>query len=1016
MSAELAGATVSLPTSERARALIAWLALHPGPQPRAVVAEQLWPEAALDSARANLRTAVWAARQALADRADLTASRTTLSLTGVTRDIDEPPTAEHGPAELLPDLHDDWVQHARDELADRWSRDLRGAALAAQADGDLDAAVAFARRRTTLRPLDEAAHRLLLELLLDRGDRADAVQAANDFAQRLSEALGVRPSPATRAVHARFRDGRAPEPRVPLFGRAAQVGWLVDRWREASRGAGLIVVLTGEAGIGKTTLLNELVRRADGLGGLAARASGIDVAGETPFAVGLELARGLAGGVPAVPAQATWAAELNRLSPELGARLGHPQTPPAVTAPELERLRVFESLLRLFEWSCRDRPTLLAVDDADRADRASLRLVAHLGRRLSALPALVVLTRRDPSRRPDLDELVADLAARGIRVETLTVPPIDDAAVAALARSVRVAESARVDEVVAAADGNPLLAVEASRAILAGGSGPAPTLRSTVAATLGRLQPSAAALARLLAAAGRPLWPAELRRLGLAPESETMSSTEGLLIRREGRVGFRHDLLRVAVYAGLADPQGLHDRLADAIDPAEHVERAYHLAAAGRVAESAAQLAAAADRARAVGALDEAAELLERAVGARPDDGELWLELEEVYAWAHRRQDQESAWTTAVERLPAEALPDAWCRRGRQFRSVSCNPEEALRAYRMAAALERPDTDVVVRAETLLGLAWCDSVPGTGERYEALIAEAEALGALSAQLRADALEIRMQGLIRRARFAEAALLVADPDDPLVAGMAAFPDRAYGVFVNAACALAFDGRDTDALVMVERAIEATRAVGGLLMKIRAARAQLLARLGRHDEAAAEAADVLGQADRLDDPSLTAIALHDQGLIAFAAGRYLEAEQLLGQGLAGGAAVSRVTAQLTRAEALALAGRAPDAVRQLRVAVLEPVRWADQAWTLVPRVAWVQALIAHGQGDAALTRRRLDESRSAWRRLAGSTAAETADGYLASLIDLGRPPIVGLIEPAKELARIDALAHVVDSEHR
>lgn len=151
-----------------------------------MVAEQLWPEAALDSARANLRTAVWAARQALADRADLTASRTTLSLTGVTRDIDEPPTAEHGPAELLPDLHDDWVQQARDELADRWSRDLRGAALAAQADGDLDAAVAFARRLTTLRPLDEAAHRLLL----DRGDRADAVQAANDFAQRLSEALG----------------------------------------------------------------------------------------------------------------------------------------------------------------------------------------------------------------------------------------------------------------------------------------------------------------------------------------------------------------------------------------------------------------------------------------------------------------------------------------------------------------------------------------------------------------------------------------------------------------------------------------------------------------------------------------------------------------------------------------------------------------------------------------------------------------------------------------------------------
>src|SRR5204862_5372051 len=127
--------------------------------------------------------------------------------------------------------------------------------------------------------------------------------------------------------------------------------------------------------------------------------AGMEVAGEPPLAAGLDLAGTLAGGVRQVPAAATWPAELNRLSPGLGARLGHPQQPPPATAPELERLRVFEALLRLVEWSCTERPTLLAIDDAHRADRASLRLAAYVGRRLQSLPCLLVIVRREGVRR-----------------------------------------------------------------------------------------------------------------------------------------------------------------------------------------------------------------------------------------------------------------------------------------------------------------------------------------------------------------------------------------------------------------------------------------------------------------------------------------------------------------------------------------------------------------------------------------------------------------------------------------
>jgi len=160
-------------------------------------------------------------------------------------------------------------------------------------------------------------------------------------------------------------------------------------------------------------------------------------------------------------------------------------------------------------------------------------------------------------------------------------------------------------------------------------------------------------------------------------------------------------------------------------------------------------------------------------------------------------------------------------------------------------------------------------------------------------------------------------------------------------------------------------------------------------------------------------LAATTTHDRGLIAMRGGRYAEAADLIGSGLACGAEVSRVSAGLIRAEAQALAGDPRGATGQLRAALQEPVGRADQAWALVPRVTWVRALIAYAEGNLALTRRRLAESEAAWHRVARSAAGEAGDGYLASLVDLGRPPIIGLVEPARELDRIAALTALVES---
>jgi hypothetical protein len=89
--------------------------------------------------------------------------------------------------------------------------------------------------------------------------------------------------------------------------------------------------------------------------------------------------------------------------------------------------------------------------------------------------------------------------------------------------------------------------------------------------------------------------------------------------------------------------------------------------------------------------------------------------------------------------------------------------------------------------------------------------------------------------------------------------------------------------------------------------------------------------------------------------------------------------------------------------VRQAALEPVRGSDQPWALVPRMTRVQGLIALARGDRVEARRRLSEAAEDWRRhLEHNTGAE----LLANFVDLGRAPIVGLVEPGWELRRLTA----------
>jgi hypothetical protein len=119
------------------------------------------------------------------------------------------------------------------------------------------------------------------------------------------------------------------------------------------------------------------------------------------------------------------------------------------------------------------------------------------------------------------------------------------------------------------------------------------------------------------------------------------------------------------------------------------------------------------------------------------------------------------------------------------------------------------------------------------------------------------------------------------------------------------------------------------------------------------------------------------------------------------------VQRAEARLRRAEALARLGRAGEADAEIRAAALEPVRVLHRPAVLVARMAFAQALSARARGDQQLAERRLREAEGHWRRLAGQ--GDASREHLASLVDLGRPPVTGVVDPAAELQRVAEEAH-------
>jgi predicted ATPase len=289
--------------------------------------------------------------------------------------------------------------------------------------------------------------------------------------------------------------GEAAPPSCPtLVGRAAEMARLAAARDRAAAGTPAVVLVGGEAGVGKTRLVGELAAGSRAAGAAVLAGGCVELGGEgLPFApvvaVLRMLARDLGGAELATIVPDPARSELARLLPELGrppagggARAGTPaaagSSEPPPEDPGAAQRRLFGVLLGVLQRLAARRPTILVVEDLHWADRSTRDLLAYLVRNLRHGRLLVLLTYRGDElhRRHPLRPLLAELA-RDRRVERLELGRLDRGAVAAqLAGILGVTPPARlVERVHARSGGNPLFVEELAAAALAGGAAAAQT-------------------------------------------------------------------------------------------------------------------------------------------------------------------------------------------------------------------------------------------------------------------------------------------------------------------------------------------------------------------------------------------------------------------------------------------------------------------------------------------------------------------------------------------------------------
>ncbi len=622
--------------TKRAVQLVVLLAMAPGQRlATEQVLDALWPQLAPEAARANLHKAATHARQALGGRnavvlrggvvalwpeaereVDVAVFERTAAAALADGDADAcARAADRFTGELLPEHpYEAWVAEPRERLRLVHLALLRGAGRWAEV--------------VAADPTDEPAHLALMAEHQRAGRLHAAVRQFHDLRAALARELGVRPSAEAAARYRALLGAAEPAATVALVGREVELVRARAVWRRAADGRPAALLITGVPGVGKSTLLAELLDEAAAAGWRVLHGRTRGGAGVQPYGPVAEAVEGLLAREPALTGglEASDRAVLDQLL------LGEPR-PDSVSVTRQDVLGLLGRVATAPSPAGAPAGAVLAVDDLHAADAATLDLVTHLGAAPSPRGMAVVAAVR-PRDWPDLLAAAVN-ALRPIELELgpLTRREAEAAAAQAAGDALNPEECELLWQLAA---GHPLLTVELALAVTRDREGDRPTgLQEAVHARLADVpRPEREALRRL-AATGEPLTADEAALvMDIDPESAPAvlqhGAAAGLLLDEGATFAFRHALIRDALAHGQPEREAAAARLrlAQGLEaagaPATRVATAFLAAGAQQLALPALRRAGS-DLVR-LGAHRDALALVERGLEVAPRDATL-LEL-----------------------------------------------------------------------------------------------------------------------------------------------------------------------------------------------------------------------------------------------------------------------------------------------------------------------------------------------------------------------------------------------------
>jgi ABC-type oligopeptide transport system substrate-binding subunit/DNA-binding SARP family transcriptional activator len=456
------GQPLTKPPTLKSQSLLAYLAIHrQRPQTRERLAGLFWGERPERRARRSLTTAMWHIRRCLPDESLLLSDAQSVQFdpqADLWVDVDEFERLLSSPdssslrsavelyrGDFMDGYYDDWVLDERYRLETLYTDALARLMTCLEAEADHGSALNIAQRLLDLDPLREDAHRLIMRACCRLGRRNAAFEGYRRCQEIVARELNAEPMAETTALYQAILNGEYPvgppvvvqpivevgvkpphpagqnplEPfeHYPLVGRETEMAYLQARFQEARASRGGFTLVQGEAGVGKTRLLEEF---ADYLGWQGARVlwgrcyEFERLLPYQPLAEALQAPLAILSPVDLEEFPPWVLGELTRLIPELSETLAHIHTPSRLEV-EQDQAHLFEAVARVLSHLSAGSALALILDDLHWAAESTLQMLHYLIRHLWERPILIIAALRPEAVEPghELERFQQQLSREG---------------------------------------------------------------------------------------------------------------------------------------------------------------------------------------------------------------------------------------------------------------------------------------------------------------------------------------------------------------------------------------------------------------------------------------------------------------------------------------------------------------------------------------------------------------------------------------------------------------------------